>query len=267
MGKKQKKAAGESNDDAPRHMTYIAALQHLADQSQRELARLMPHYGERGRIAEEIIKKVLARTLPKRFSIGTGVIFSADGQVSAQTDIVIYDNFHNSPLLSEFGSCVFPVETVYATVEVKSVLDKRELRRSIDAIMRLRTVGKKRHYVTQGFLIEDGKVKPVSSKQTLSVPPRNYIVAFSQKGLGPTYEHFAAKLRRCLDEDNSHVHGVCVLDRDWFAGRAAYKWPAQLFGKEGNGLLSLYASILKGQQNFSVYPMDLDAYLPKATGD
>jgi wobble nucleotide-excising tRNase len=82
MSKKQKKGAGEGNDDAPRHMTYMAALQHLADQSQRELARLMPHYGERGRIAEEIIKNVLARTLPKRFSIGTGVIFSADGQVA-----------------------------------------------------------------------------------------------------------------------------------------------------------------------------------------
>ena len=34
----------------------------------------MPHYGERGRIAEEIIKSVLEKTLPKRFSIGTSVI-------------------------------------------------------------------------------------------------------------------------------------------------------------------------------------------------
>ena len=151
-------------------------------------------------------------------------------------------------------------------MEVKSVLDKRELRKSIDAIMRLRSVGKKRHYVTQGILVEDGKAKTVSLKQTLSVPPRNYIVAFSQKGLGPTFENFGAKLRKCLDEDNSHVHGVCVLDRNWFAGRVAYKWPAQLFGAEGNGLLNLYMSILKGQQNFGVYPMDLDAYLPKTEG-
>lgn len=260
---KKRKGAGKGSDEAPWHISYMAALQHLADQSQRELAQLMPHHGERGRIAEEIIKNVLTRTLPKRFSIGTGVIFSADGQVSSQTDIVIYDNFHNTPLLSEFGSCVFPVETVYATVEVKSVLDKRELRNSMDAIMRLRSVGKKRHYVTQGILVEDGRVKTVSLKQTFSVPPRNYIVAFSQKGLGPTYENFSSKLRTCLDEDDSHVHGVCVLDRNWFAGRVAYKWPAQLFGAEGNGLLNLYMSILKGQQNFSVYPMDLDAYLPK----
>jgi len=226
----------------------------------------MPHYGERGRIAEEIIKSVLEKTLPKRFSVGTGVIFSADGQVSAQTDIVIYDSFQNSPLLSEFGACVFPVETVYATVEVKSVLTKRELRSSMDAIVRMRSVGKQRHYVVQGVLMEEGKrPKAVSLKQVQTVPPRNYIVAFSQKGLGPTYERFCANLRNCLDEDDSHVHGVCVLDADWFAGRVAFQTPAQLYGGEGNGLLSLYVSILKGQQNFNVYPMDLDAYLASPT--
>lgn len=263
MSKKKGQKAAENGDQASRHISYMTALQHLAHQSQREMARLMPHYGERGRIAEEIIKNVLIKILPKRFSVGTGVIFSADGHVSAQTDIVIYDNFNNSPLLSEFGSCVFPVETVYATVEVKSVLDKRELRKSMDAIMRLRAVGKKKHYITQGVALEDGKIKRVSIKQTISVPPRNYIVAFSQRGLGPSYESFCSNLRNCLNEDDSHVHGVCVLDRDWFAGRIAFRPNAELFGAEGDGLLNLYVSILKAQQNFGVYPMDLEAYLPK----
>jgi hypothetical protein len=183
--------------------------------------------------------------------------------VSNQTDIVIYDNFQNSPLLSEFGSCMFPVETVYATVEVKSELNRRELRKSIDAIMRLRTLGSKRHYVVQGVVVEGNKATVTTVKRVLTVPPRNYIVAFSQTGLGRTYEEFCEKLRACLDEDNSHVHGVCVLDRDWFAGRVAFRQPAQLFGKEGDGLLRLYVSILRGQQNFSIYPIDLEAYLPE----
>jgi hypothetical protein len=255
-----------SGREAPRHISYLAALQDLAHRSQKELGRLMPHYGERGRIAEEIIKSVLEKTLPKRFSIGTGVIFSADGQISSQTDIVIYDNFHNSPLLSEFGSCVFPVETVYATVEVKSVLTRVELRKSMDAIMRMRSVGKKRHYVVQGVAVEVGKPpRAISLKHIQTVPPRNYIVAFSQRGLGPTYERFTANLRKCLDTDDSHVHGVCVLDQNWFAGRVAFQRPTQLHGSEGSGLLSLYVSILKGQQNFNVYPMDLDAYLGSPT--
>src|SRR4051794_21442132 len=127
------------------HLTYLRMLQLMADQSREELAALMPHMGERGRIAEEIIKSILTRTLPKRFSIGTGVIISADGDHSPQIDIVIYDNFHNAPLLSEFGVCLFPIEIVYATVEVKSVLNKGEFEKSLMAIRKIRSLGKRRH--------------------------------------------------------------------------------------------------------------------------
>src|ERR1700683_5132792 len=111
-----------------------------------------------GGIAEEIIKSVLGRTLPKRFSIGTGVVISAHGEVSRQTDIVIYDNFYNSPLLSEFGSGLFPAEIVFATIEVKSVLTKNELQRSMDAIMQMRKVGSQKKYIVPATVFEPGKL-------------------------------------------------------------------------------------------------------------
>jgi hypothetical protein len=246
------------------HLSYMSALQVIADQSQLAMARLMPHLGERGRIAEEIVKNVLGRTLPKRFSIGTGVVISAHGEVSRQTDIVIYDNFYNSPLLSEFGSGLFPAEIVFATIEVKSVLTKDELQSSMDAIMQMRKVGSQKKYIVPVTVFEPGKpARTVTTKQTETTPPRNYIVAFSQKGLGPTYQNFCANLRKCLDDGKSHVHGVCVLNENWFAGRRAFKVPAELFGREGNGLLNLYSHILKAQQNFTVHAMDVDAYMPK----
>ncbi|MGJ5141478.1 DUF6602 domain-containing protein [Bradyrhizobium oligotrophicum] len=246
------------------HLNYMSALQVIADQSQLAMARLMPHLGERGRIAEEIIKNILERTLPKRFSIGTGVVISAHGEVSRQADIVIYDNFYNSPLLSEFGSGLFPAEIVFATIEVKSVLTKDELKSSMDAITQMRKVGSQKKYIVPVTVLEAGKpARTVMTKQTETTPPRNYIVAFSQKGLGPTYQHFCDKLRKCLDDGNSHVHGVCLLKENWFAGRRAFKVPAELFGREGDGLLNLYSHILKAQQNFAVHAMDLDAYMPK----
>jgi hypothetical protein len=246
----------------PQHLTYLRTLQLIADQSKRELATLMPHLGERGRIAEEIIRGVLQRTLPKRFSVGTGVLISASGETSAQTDIVIFDNFHNAPLLSEFGVGVFPVEIVYATIEVKSSLTKRGLRESLTAIRKIRKVGSKKHYAMPAIAFNaDGKPTMEIRHLTSTVPPRSYIVAFGQKGLGKGYEGFCQTLRVCLDEHNDHVHGVAVLENDWFAGRRASRNPAELFGNEGNALLSLYSSILKGQQNFAVYPLDLDMYL------
>ncbi len=129
------------------HFTYLSTLKLIAEQSRRELNLLMPHRGELGRITEEIIKGVLERTLPKRFSIGTGVIINSNGEVSAQTDIVIYDNFFNSPLLTDYGARVFPVECVYATIEVKSVLNLRDLKKSISDIMLLRKIGSSKKYI------------------------------------------------------------------------------------------------------------------------
>jgi len=243
-------------------LTYFRALQLIADQSKRELATLMPHLGERGRIVEEIIRGVLQRTLPKRFSLGTGVLISASGQISSQTDIVIFDNFHNSPLLSEFGAGVYPVEIVYATIEVKSVLTKRELKSSLSAIRKIRKVGSKKHYVVPEVSITaEGKSTMAPRRVTMTVAPRSYVVAFGQRGLGKNYGAFCQTLRDCLDEHNDHVHGVAVLENDWFAGRIANCNPAKLFGEKGNALLSLYSSIIKGQQNFAVYPLDLDVYL------
>jgi hypothetical protein len=128
--------------------------------------------------------------------------------------------------------------------------------------MRLRSVGKKRHYLIRELqVVEGGQIKEVLQKRVLEVPPRNYIFAFSQSGLGRTYDDFCGKLRKCLDEKNAHVHGVCVLDQNWFAGRQAFRTPAELFGQHGNGLLTLYFYFLKVQENYHVYPMDLEAYL------
>ncbi len=247
---------------APQHLTYFRTLQLIAEQSKRELATLMPHMGERGRILEQVICGVLQRTLPKRFSIGTGVLISASGGMSSQTDIVIFDNHHNSPLLSEFGVGIYPVEMVYATIEVKSVLTKPELRKSLKAIRKMRVVGSEKHYVVPaGTITADGTLTKAPSKGTVSVPPRSYVVAFGQRGLGKNYGAFCQTLGACLDDPDDHVHGVAVLDKDWFAGRMPNCNPAEIFGGEGNALLNLYRSILEGQHNFAVYPLNLDAYL------
>lgn len=233
----------------PVHEIYLERLHHMAEQSRRELHSLMPHRGEAGRITEEIIRGVLERILPKRFSLGTGVIINSLGKASAQTDIVIYDNFFNSPLLSEFGANLFPVECVYATIEVKSVLSLAELKKAIADIQLLRQVGQERHYIV------DGK------RQSSSVPPRSYVVGFRHSGLGRNYGAFKNCLAAILDERDAHVHGVCLLNKNWFALRKPYAKPAVLLGKQGDALTQLYRSILQGQDNFAVYPMDVGRYL------
>jgi hypothetical protein len=100
--------------------------------------------------------------------------------------------------------------------------------------------------------------KPV----VITTPPRSFIVGFKQSGLGKDYDQFKSKLEKILNDGDAHVHGVCILEDDWFAMRKAYVKPALLLGKKGNSLTQLYRSILTGQENFAVYPMNVRAYLP-----
>jgi hypothetical protein len=73
-------------------------------------------------------------------------------------------------------------------------------------------------------------------KHVATVPPRSYIVGFRQTGLGKTYSDFRVSLQRVLEEKETFVHGVCVLDRNWFTGRIAFKPASDLYGKDGNAL-------------------------------
>ena len=121
------------------------------------LTGALPHYGERGRNDEEHLRQFLHRVLPRRFSIGTGFIVCSDQskKKSGQTDIIISDQFWNSPLYRELAAEVYPVETVYATIEVKGLLDKSakepekkaDLDRALEHIARVRDLARFKRYV------------------------------------------------------------------------------------------------------------------------
>ncbi len=56
-----------------------------------------------------------------------GFIFSSDGEVSNQTDLIIYDKLWSCPFYRQNTSKLFAVESVYATIEVKTNLERRDI--------------------------------------------------------------------------------------------------------------------------------------------
>ena len=84
--------------------------------------KLVPHPGELGTGREEVIRDFLRRHLPKRFGVSTGFVFDADGRVSRQIDIVIYDAYYCPAFEAVGGKMFFPCESVVAVGEAKSHL-------------------------------------------------------------------------------------------------------------------------------------------------
>lgn len=86
------------------------------------------HDGVMGDVIEgQWIGEFLAKYLPDRYAIGSGIIIDSKGQTSDQIDIVIYDNQYTPALLSQGTHRFIPAESVYAVLEVKPKIDKQLL--------------------------------------------------------------------------------------------------------------------------------------------
>jgi hypothetical protein len=99
------------------------------------LNRLIPHTGERGIANENALRNLLVKFLPKRYNIGSGIVIDKDGSCSKQIDIIIYDSDFHPELFSQGAAAsLFPVDVVYATVEIKTKMTKDQMNKAIENV-------------------------------------------------------------------------------------------------------------------------------------
>lgn len=99
---------------------------------QLELVRLrsiIRHNATSGTGAEEALRRFLQTRLPSSLGVTQGQVIDSHGDISFQTDVIIYDAertphvFHSS----EYGTSVVPAEGVIAVIEVKSSISKADI--------------------------------------------------------------------------------------------------------------------------------------------
>lgn len=85
-----------------------------------------------GENREELVAKFLTDHLPQKFGISSGMVISHEGAFSNQADLVVVDVLNNSPLYAATRNQLWPVEAVYALVEVKTTLNPADLKDCIN---------------------------------------------------------------------------------------------------------------------------------------
>jgi len=93
-------------------------------------SNLFTQMGDRGEFREQIISEFLRPYLPSCYGLSPGEIFASDGQQSAQVDIVVYEAVFSTILFQGKTRKLFPAESVYGSIEVKSNLSSEELDRA-----------------------------------------------------------------------------------------------------------------------------------------
>jgi hypothetical protein len=94
------------------------------------------NWGEEGRYKEFILRNVIRRFLPAKYSMGTGFVVKRQNrdvahETSKQIDLIIYDT--SFPLLfSEGDFVIIPPESVRGIIEVKANLQNQNQKEIID---------------------------------------------------------------------------------------------------------------------------------------
>jgi hypothetical protein len=133
---------------------------------------LFVHQGVKGEGNEVILRDLITRFIPRRYGVGTGVVIDHEGNQSGQCDIVIYDTFTYPSVLSLRSVHLFPVDLVYATVEVKTTLDSKSAGEAIKNIASVRNLD----IIEEGLTVLNG---PTYDDIIVPKPPYGAVFAYN----------------------------------------------------------------------------------------
>jgi hypothetical protein len=116
-----------------------------------------------GLLREKIINEFLLPHLPSDLSIKSGIIIDSSGQKSKQQDIIIVDNRFPIIDVGDSTQAIILAESVLATIEVKSKLNKTQLINSLRSITKTKSLIRKgeQEYVKAGIEITTNPPLPI----------------------------------------------------------------------------------------------------------
>src|SRR5262249_45977543 len=109
---------------------------------------------------------------------------------------------------------------------------------------------------------EPGKSTVEDRMLTDTLPPRAYAVAL-RSGFSDIATLEEA-LIAATTEHRAHVHGLAVIDQDWFFKQHAYRTPHEFYATKGRALAAFSSAVLRGIQSFNMMPAAMDRYLGQA---
>lgn len=148
---------------------------------------LFHHQGVKGEGNETVLRDFIRKFIPKRYGIGTGVVIDRFGNQSHQCDIIIYDTFLYPSLLSMSTVHLFPVDVVYATIEVKTTLTSEKSKEALQNI----TSVKKLDYIKNEFAALSTQGTRGSLVICAATPPLGIVFAYNSNAkTGDTYKRW-----------------------------------------------------------------------------
>ena len=171
---------------------------------------------------EEIIREELARLLSNRYSVAPGLISDRVGQTAGDCDLIVRDP-NWSPAIKQGATDQsrrfhFPIEGVYAVMEIKQTLGRKQLDEAMEKLVRVsRLVRPANPY---GHITENQHITNLDKEGAILNPLHTTVFATQI----PTRSTFADVVKRfgeinAMLDRNDMVNMLCVLDHGtaWYS--------------------------------------------------
>lgn len=174
------------------------------------------HSGVKGDYREDALKKFLENgKLPKQYKLGNGEIISSYSQTSKQTDLIVYDNNKSIIFQASESIQIYPIETIYGVIEIKSKLSKQKLNEGLENIKSL----KEMHSPS----IISKKLGTSSTISYGNTPPFGVIFAYDLDG--NSLNSLEANLREWCSKHPASVwpNMICILNKGLILFKEGFK--------------------------------------------
>jgi len=232
------------------------------------------HPGGKGDIREDTFRDFLKQYLPRKYDAGRGEVISSENRVSGELDIVIYDSDHCPLFIESSSHSVYPIESVYAAISMKSHLDSAELKDAYQNIASFKKIIPSQgfsHSPTSGMEIGMARAMPVTG-----------IFAYASNRSLETIAKQVKKLDSKLEDINLRPDFVAVIGLGIIGPREKLRADFNNFllpvtaekrcelRKTGrHTLLRLYMQLLDELNSIQLKPLNLQEYfnMPRVEGN
>ena len=211
--------------------------------------KILTHPVAKGDTSEYEWINMLKSYLPSRYCADRAFVIDCEGNVSEQIDIVIYDCHYSPFILKQDGAIYIPAESVYAIIEVKPTLNKRNLKYASEKASSVRVLKR----TTATIVHAGGRIEK---------PKKPFFIL---AGILATEGYLTDNLKKNLakGQKREFLHFGCSL-RDgafWFKKNKSNSYSFERGSKE-ESLIFFFLTFLSELQQLGTVPaIDLKAYI------
>lgn len=232
------------------------------------------HRGEKGTEREGRVRSFLDDYLPNSALVtGSGELVAVSGEVSGQCDVMVLD-FATPPLWKGESYRIAPIECCYASIEVKSDLNRNELKKAWNAAVKMKSLPRSAYLKDPSPITYTRKAY---GRQVETIPPEVHVFAYDGVSLETLGEELAILARDSADPSLC-IDSVCVLNKgfviwaDTDTGKVGKRLPnssvAAYKATPGQVLLYLVTALNKHLATATMNPkFDLTGYITGSLGD